>query len=203
MHSLGDAIALETRIHRLLAHPLRHAIFKRLGEGPASPEQLARSIGEDKRRICDQLEVLKKEQPALVELLEKRPGPKGGWIHIYGACHLLLDAEDWEALPDLARASSTAGNVRQLQGEMGRAVSSGLYHSHPLNVFIRRSMNVDEEGMRELDAIFVEAYEKSVAVQRTSAQRTARTGESPRRVITASVSFLAAPEDCPHSSREG
>lgn len=196
MASLPEAVLVEARIHRLLAHPLRHAICKTLAEGPASPEQLARAIGEDKRRICDQLEFLKKEDPPLVELLEKRPGPKGGWIHIYGACHLLFDTEEWEAMPEVSRANSTAGNVRQLRGEMGRAVRAGLYHSHPHNVFIRRSMNVDEEGMKELDAIYLEAYEKSIKVQQVSAERTTRTGERLRKVITASLSFLAAPEDC-------
>ncbi|HSC20250.1 MAG TPA: hypothetical protein VLC07_00815 [Solirubrobacterales bacterium] len=197
MDSLGEAVLLDARIHRLLAHPLRHAIFKRLGEGPASPEQLAQSIGEDKRRICDQLETLKKADPPLVELLEKRPGPKGGWIRIYGAPHLLVDTAEWEALPEDARANSTAGNVRQLQGEMARSVQAGLYHDHPHNVFIRRSMNLDEQGMQEIDAIYVEAYEKSIEVQRASAERSARTGSRLRRVITALQSFLAAPEDCP------
>jgi DNA-binding transcriptional ArsR family regulator len=195
MISLTEAVLVEARIHRLLAHPLRHAIFKRLGEGPASPEQLARDLEEPKRRVCDQLEVLKKE--GLAELLEKRPGPKGGWIHIYQARHLLLDTADWEALPEKSRATSTASNVRQLQGEMGRAVEAGLYHAHPHNVFIRRSMNVDDEGMKELDEIYVEAYEKSLTVQHRSAERTSRNGERTRRVITASVSFLAAPEDRP------
>jgi DNA-binding transcriptional ArsR family regulator len=196
MTSLAEALLVEARIHRLLAHPLRHAIFKRLGEGPASPEQLAKDLEEDKRKVCDQLEALRKEK--LVELLEKRPGPKGGVVHIYQARHLLLNTEDWEALPAHARETSTASNIRQLQAEMGRAVRAGLYHAHPHNVFIRRSMNVDEQGMKELDAIYVEAYEKSLTVQRRSAER----GERTRRVITASLSFLAAPEDCPAAPLE-
>lgn len=185
---------LEPGMYKLLGHPLRHEILLRLGDGPASPGQLTELIGESPRRICDQLEVLKKN--GLVELVEERPGPRGGVVHIYKAVErFVVDAEEWAELPPAAQARSEITIFSLLQGEAARALDDGCFYRHPRHVLIRRPMWVDEDGMQELDEIYCRADREAHEVERVSAERRRNAGGQPIRVVTALLSFPAAPAD--------
>jgi len=195
--AVAQVPVLTPAFHALLKHPLRHAIVIKLGEGPASPRQLAERLGRTERQVSDQIKILREAEPPLVELLEVKTGPQGGQRHIYRARHVMLTAADWDQLPEPEQATSTATIVQTLQGEMVRSVKAGVFHAHPSHVLLREAMNLDDEGMSEVDAILCEARERVVEARRRSATRRAVTGESPKRVITGYLSFIAAPVDCP------
>lgn len=187
---------LAVEVHKLLQHPLRHEILLRLGDGPATPGQLAKVTGKSERQVYDQINVLKSAKPALVELVEKRRGPRGGWEHVYKAVERrLINAEEWEQLPAVVKATSETTITRMLHGEMIRALEDGCFYLDPDHVLIRFPMWLDREGIQEVDSIFRRALEEAADAERKSAERRHETGEAPIRVIAGLTSFVAAPAD--------
>lgn len=73
---------IESALFKMLGHPLRLKVADLLRQrGPASPTELAETLGEDRRTICGHLDTLKAAQ--LVELASRDIGHKGGWRHVY------------------------------------------------------------------------------------------------------------------------
>ena len=139
---------------------------------------------------------MKSATPALVELVEKRRGPRGGWEHIYKAVERrLINAEEWEQLPAVVKATSETTITRMLHEEMVRSLEDGCFYLDPDHVLIRFPMWLDREGIREVDRIFSRAFNEVADVERTSAERRHASGEAPIRVIAGLTSFVAAPVD--------
>jgi DNA-binding HxlR family transcriptional regulator len=183
---------LDPTIHKMLAHPLRHAIYMHMGERPWGLTELATKLSVKRKRLTDQVEVLKKA--GLVEAVEKRPLPTGGYVWLYRSGRTLFGATDWEQMPPHERAIQTTGTVRQLHDETARAVQAQAYED-PDHVLIRLPIWVDREGMQEINAIFDGAYEEVVQVGLRSAKRRGATGESPIHLITGLTSFPSAADD--------
>ena len=192
------AAARGPHLHKMLAHPLRHQIVIRLSEAPASTVQLASDLGESEERIREQLKVLRKNgpgEPAVVELLDVQPGPRGGNRYIYGAAAVALDSEEWEDLGPLEQATSTATILKKLWSEVAASMTSALFYRHPMHHLTRYAVTVDQKGAEEINALLIAAKEGIEEVGHRSADRRAMTGESPQRFITALKSFPAAQND--------
>jgi DNA-binding transcriptional ArsR family regulator len=194
MTELRAVPQLDPLVHKLLGHALRQEILIRLSDRPASPSQLAREMRETVERISDQIKVLRKY--GAVELLEERTGRRGSIEHIYGAviC-FMIDAAEWEALPEITQASSTATITKTVIGEWLRSLESGAFYSDPSHVLIRRPMPLDKQGREEMDALLCETDRKAFEIQRRSVERQQVSDEKPLRVVNVLASFPAAPED--------
>jgi hypothetical protein len=180
-------------LYKALANPLRHQIIMRTGERPWSPKEIADDLGEPLKRVCEQIEVLLDFEPPLLELVDERPGPRGSTIHLYVAViRARLNHADWEQLSPAEQAAQTVTITEQLHGEWIASINAGLFHADPNHVLMRTPLNLDREGMRQIDAILVEAQDRFAEVERESAERRQRSGEEPVRVITGLASFPAA-----------
>lgn len=190
------AALLETRVHKMLAHPLRHEIVMKTGERPWCPTEVAEATGEDIRRVTEQFEILTRE--ALIELVERRPGPKGGMSHFYRAVtRFMLGPDEWDGLSDLVQARSTETILRVLHGDMRRSLDSGDFHTDPTHVLIRNPMWLDRVGRKQVHDILVDAYERIVDVEKESTERRQDSNEPARRVVAGLSAFLAAPDASP------
>jgi hypothetical protein len=177
----------------MLGHPLRYAVFMKLGERPYSCRELADVLEEDIKRVYEAVETLGKEE--LVEIVTRETGPDGGRISLYRATdRYVFNAEEWSSLPQIERETASVTISRILIKQIIDSLNAGTFDSHVNRVLIRYPMWTDSQGVEEVDAIMVETEERLAKVERTSLARRSVSGEPPIQLITALLSFPAAPE---------
>ncbi len=118
VETLGAA-GRDLLVYKMLKHPLRHKILIRAGERPWSPKEIADDIGEPLKRVCEQVEVLLRQSPPFLELVEERSGGKGGSPrHFYQALvRVNVTVQEWERLTPLEQAQQTATITEKLHKE--------------------------------------------------------------------------------------
>lgn len=188
------AVHTESSVWRLLKHPLRHKILIRTGERPWCPSELAEDIGEPLKRVCEQIAVLVRHSPPCLELVEERPGPKGGTPrHFYRALvRVGLADNEWSELPSLERAQQTVTITEEVFREWIDAINAGTFYSDPEHCLARTAMTLDREGMRQVMVMFMEVQRQLPEVERQAAERRRNDGADGFRVITNLASFRAA-----------
>src|SRR3954465_10902843 len=179
----------QPRVHGLLANPLRHDIVMKTSARPWTASELSAATGKTLKHVSKALEDLKKA--GLVELVDQKPGPKGGIVRFYRAARFMVDAEEWEYLSMPEQASSTAKIVAELQRDQARALEGGTYYSHPHHVLIRDHRQMDDEGIRSTDKILCRAYDELIEVERESLERCGQSGEKSKEVVLGLTAFLA------------
>jgi DNA-binding transcriptional ArsR family regulator len=179
---------LEPRIHRMLAHPLRYAIFVKLSDGPATSAQVADMLGETPKYVSRQISELLTEH--LVEVVDQRPNSQGG--PVYRAVNRFVwNVEEWTSFPPLERENASVTICTMFNDELGRSLQSGMFDAHERRVLIRRPVWGDDQALAEIDEIYVRADEAVHEVERRSAERH-HSGSRPHRIMTALFSFLVS-----------
>jgi DNA-binding transcriptional ArsR family regulator len=181
----------EPRVHRMLAHPLRYAIYMRLGEGPASTAELAVRLEETPKHVSRQVSELLREH--LIEVVEDRPNSKGGPTYRAVDRHI-WDAEEWASLPETEKANGSVTICRIFNEELGRALSERTFDENEHRALIRHPLWGDETAAEEISAIFGRAQREVAEVERRSAERN-YSGQPPLRILTFLTSFLASSVD--------
>jgi DNA-binding transcriptional ArsR family regulator len=178
---------VDPRILKLLGHPLRLEVFSKLGEQPWSATQLAPVLGEDWRRIREQIRVLVKE--GLAEPVGTEPGPHGGRLTLYRAIRFYFTAADWAALPEAIRATGSFTFMQLLFKDAFGSLDAGMMDSREDRVLIRHPLWTDSQGAKEIEKIKVRAHEEVEAVERRSLARRKASDEEPIRLVTAVIAF--------------
>lgn len=186
---------LEARVYKVLKHELRRKILIRTGERPWSPSELAQDIDKPLKRICEQIDVLRKHEPPFIELVEERRGSRGGSpLHFYRAVvRIVVGAEEWALLPRLTQAAQTITITEELHREWRDSLNCGAFYSDPDHTLMRTALRLDQAGRSRIAEIMIETQEKFGAVELESVERSQATGEELKRSITGLASFLAAP----------
>lgn len=179
--------SLDPSVYKMLANPLRYQIVMKLGEAPASPSTLAEALDESIKRVSEAIDSLVKG--GLVELVEKRPGPKGGIVHLYRATRHVFDPDEWAQLPQAQQQAASFAITRVLFNQVARALESGSFDSHSHRVLIRRPLWVDDQGVERVDSIMIRADEEIAEVEKEAALRMSESGEQPIRLVTGQLSF--------------
>jgi len=180
----------------VLKHPLRRKILIRTGERPWCPKEIADSTGDPLKRVCEQIDVLRKHAPPFLELVEERPGPKGGSPqHFYRAVErVIVDAEEWAHLPRLIQAAQTITITEELHKEWLDSLNCGAFYSDPHHVLMRTALHLDQAGRERIAEMIWETQKRFPEVELESAARSRQTGERLKRTITGLISFTAAPD---------
>jgi len=181
---------LDPRIHAVLANPLRHEIVMRTSARPWSPTELIEATGRTKWHVEKALRELKSVN--LIELVEKRPGPKGGWVYLYRASRFVLHAEEWERLSDATQASATGKIEAELHRDLATAIETGGY-AHPNHAMIRDHRRLDDPAMERCAEILTRAWEEIVEAEEESLGRCNGDGEPPL-VVLGLAALPGAPE---------
>jgi len=190
--------AFTPRLLKVLGHERRYTIFLRLGERPWTCEELAEDLGEDIKRIYEDVGVLAKE--GAIELTGKEASPKGGRQHFrYRATRYTFDADEWDALPALQKETMSVAISRLLVRELADAFAAGTFDSHPNRVLVRFPLITDDEGIKEVNAITMRAEREVAEVALRSIGRSDAADWSPVRLTVAFLSFLSA-ADSPENS---
>jgi DNA-binding transcriptional ArsR family regulator len=182
--------AFTPRLLKALGHERRYTIFLRLGERPWTCEELANDLGEDIKRIYEDVGVLAKE--GAVEYVGKETSSKGGRQQLrYRATRYTFDAEEWEALPALQKETMSVTISKLLIRELADALASGSFDAHPNRVLVRFPLITDDEGVREVNAITMRAEREVAEVALRSMGRSDAPERTPVRLVVAFLSFLS------------
>jgi len=184
----------ESLVYSMLKHPLRHKILIRTGERPWSPSEIADDVGEPLKRVSEQIKVLLQQRPPFLELVEKRPGPRGGPPrHFYRALvRVNVTVREWERLTPHEQAQQTVTITEELHREWIDSIECGAFYTDPHHCLMRTAMTVDAEGMRVIDEMLREVQSRFAQVEREAAERRSAKGTEAIRVITGLASFRAA-----------
>jgi hypothetical protein len=192
----SSAIALhsDAAIEKMLRHPLRHKILIRTGERPWCPAEIAEATGEPLKRVCEQVDVLRKHAPPFLELVEERPGRRGGPLrHFYrSTLRVAIDAARWETLSRLTQARQTATITEVLHREWIDAINCGSFYSDANHALMRTALHLDEKGRKKVARLMQALQEELPEAELESAERSRQTGERLQRTVTCLASFLSA-----------
>jgi hypothetical protein len=186
----------ESLVYSMLKHPLRHKILIRTGERPWSPKEIADDTGEELKRVCEQVNVLLRQSPPFLELVDERPGPRGGPPrHLYRAMvRVNVTVAEWERLTPHEQGQQTVTITEELHKEWIDSIESGVFYTDPHHCLMRTAMTVDLEGMQRVEQVMLEAQAQFADIEREAAERRAQSGTDAVRLITGFASFRAAPE---------
>ena len=152
--------ALDQRLIKALAHPLRERILQALNEDVASPAQLARALDEPLGNVSYHVKILLECEA--IELVRTAP-VRGAIEHFYRATmRSYLSDDDWEALPLSIRRGSDSQNLRRIWEDVAAAVEEGGFDDHRTHISWTQ-LDFDEEGHAKfaeaLDAFLASALE--------------------------------------------
>lgn len=124
----GTRVEVDPRLIKAIAHPLRHRILLALGEGVASPKQIAGELGEPLGRVGHHVRVLKRI--GAIELVETRQR-RGAVEHFYRAkMQPFFDDATWAGLSPSTRRAFFAQGLGRIVEDLAGASSTGGF-DHP------------------------------------------------------------------------
>lgn len=183
---------LDQRLIKALAHPLRAEILSLLNERVASPNELAKGLGEGLSQVSYHVKVL--HECDCIELVKTEPR-RGAVEHYYRAtARAFLADDDWERLPEVVRSGLRASLLRAAVEDAMAALREGTFEARTDSHLSWTPLIVDEEGWRELTALLAETLEGVLAIQSQSAGRLAETGEKGAPAAVTMIGYEAFPE---------
>jgi len=183
--------AFKPSLLKALGHERRYTIYLRLGERPWTCEELAEDLGEDIKRIYEDVGVLARE--GAVEFIGKEASPKGGRQHLrYRATRHTFDADEWDSLPALLKETMSVAISNLLIRELADALAAGSFDSHPNRVLVRFPFITDEQGIKEVNAITMRAEREVAEIALRSIDREDAPDSSLVRLTVAFLSFPSA-----------
>jgi DNA-binding transcriptional ArsR family regulator len=176
---------LDQRVIKALAHPLRENILAILNERVASPNELAKGLGEGLSQVSYHVKVL--NECECLELVKTEPR-RGAVEHYYRATsRAFLSDRDWQQLPNVARSGLSLSLLQGLVDDAVAAVEAGTFEARNDRHLSWTPLIVDEEGWTDLAAALAETLDRVFSIQTESAARLAKKGE---KGISAAVSML-------------
>ena len=184
---------VDQRLTKALAHPTRVQILSILHDGPSSPSKIAKQLDNVSLNLtAHHIKVLR--ELGCVELV--REVTHGGRTeHVYRATKQpFFTAEEWEEVEPHARVPMTVSILRLISEDLGKSLASGKFDEPPDNHLSRSSLDVDEEGWREIVSILERTLEEVLEVNARSAERARLSGEDMMKVRVAMMQFLLGPD---------
>jgi DNA-binding transcriptional ArsR family regulator len=166
------ASAVDSRMAKALAHPLRVQLLSLLNEGVASPNELAKKLDEPLTNVSYHVRML--HDLGCIELVETEPR-RGALEHYYRAIVRPFFADnDWRRLPKNARGSISDAVLQLVWDDSAEAIKTGLFDEREDRHLSRSVLCVDEEGWEALNELLVETLDQAMQIQADSASRAAK-----------------------------
>ena len=166
------ASAVDSRMAKALAHPLRVQLLSLLNEGVASPNELAKKLDEPLTNVSYHVRML--HDLGCIELVETEPR-RGALEHYYRAImRPFFGDRDWKRLPKNARGSISDAVLQLVWDDASEAIKSGLFDEREDRHLSRTLLSVDEQGWEELNELLVDTLDQAMQIQADSATRAAK-----------------------------
>jgi DNA-binding transcriptional ArsR family regulator len=163
------ASAVDSRLAKALAHPLRVQLLAALNQGVASPNELAKKLDEPLTNVSYHVRML--HDLGTIELVETEPR-RGALEHYYRAVVRPFFADrEWKRLPRNARGSISDAVLQLVWDDAAEAIKSGLFDEREDRHLSRTVLAVDEQGWEELNELLAETLDRAMQIQVESAGR--------------------------------
>ena len=180
-------VEVEQRLFKALSHPLRFQALIILSERVASPNELAKELGEGLSQISYHVKVLLESD--CLELVKTVPR-RGAVEHFYRATsRAFLSDEEWARLPKSVRVGFSSSLLQTLMDEAVTALKAGTFDAHDDHHLSRTRVNVDEQGWRDIAAVLADSLKRIMDIQAESVDRIAATGDETVPATVAMMSF--------------
>jgi DNA-binding transcriptional ArsR family regulator len=189
------ASAVDSRLAKALAHPLRVQLLAALNEGVASPNELAKKLDEPLTNVSYHVRML--HDLGCIELVETEPR-RGALEHYYRAVvRPFFGERDWKRLPKNARGSISDAVLQLVWEDASEAIKGGLFDEREDRHLSRSVLKVDEQGWEELHDLLAETLDGAMQIQADSASRASKDGDD-----TFSVNLVMMTHPTPTSAKE-
>lgn len=142
------ALSHETKVGKVLSHPLRFEILTRLNERTYSPKELAGLTGHALGKVAYHVRVL--EDLGCIELVDTAQR-RGATEHYYRAIErAFLTEEDWGRLSPSARQGITQMVLRDVVDDVVSAVEAGTFGRRSDHHLSFTRLVLDDRGFAEL-----------------------------------------------------
>jgi len=182
--------AIDQRLVRSLAHPLRIQILELLTDHVASPAtiagQLDAALGDVAyhTRALDRYGALE-----LVDTAQKR----GATEHFYKATPgAFVGGPPWRKVPKSIRGGISAATLQTFLDKAIAALEAGTLDGRDDTVFRWMPLFLDEQGWKEVVAIMEEATKLMLAAHVGSQDRLSASGEKPLSTVVGQAAFETA-----------
>jgi DNA-binding transcriptional ArsR family regulator len=185
MGSVKQAGALNSTLGAIVAHPLRTRCLTVLSDRTASPNEIAKELGEDVGNVSYHVKQLLKMEA--IELVRERP-VRGAIEHFYRALTRPLLSNDEYVRLSVEERLRFARLVLQFSvADAATAIETGSLGQRPNHHVTRLPVQVDEEGWQELSDLYAEAFQRTIEVEAASAKRMSEDPDAvgiPARVVS-------------------
>ena len=165
-----EAGELDEALLKAISHPLRHRLLGLLDDRTASPNELARELGLPLGRVSYHIRLL--ADLGAIELVRTEPR-RGALEHFYRAVTRgWFSEEDWARLPRAARRGIVGQSLQRIFSEVTAAVDAGGFDG-PVSQVKSTSLELDERGLEEVNAVLASAAERVSEINAESADRRA------------------------------
>jgi DNA-binding transcriptional ArsR family regulator len=189
------ASAVDSRLAKALAHPLRVQLLAALNEGVASPNELAKKLDEPLTNVSYHVRML--HDLGCIELVETEPR-RGALEHYYRAIvRPFFGDRDWKKLPKNARGSISDAVLQLVWDDAAEVIKAGTFDEREDRHLSRSVLCVDQQGWEDLNELLVETLDTAMQIQADSASRAAKD-----EVETFSVNLVMMTHPTPSSAKE-
>jgi len=169
------ASAVDSRLAKALAHPLRVQLLAALNEGVASPNELAKKLDEPLTNVSYHVRML--HDLGCIELVETEPR-RGALEHYYRAVvRPFFGDRDWKRLPKNARGSISDAVLQLVWEDAAEAIKGGLFDEREDRHLSRSVLSIDEKGWNDLHDLLAQTLDKAMQIQADSASRASKNGD--------------------------
>lgn len=177
------AKGVDQRLVKALAHELRVEILTILNERMASPNELAKELGEGLSQVSYHVKVLKDYE--CIQLVKTEPR-RGAVEHYYRATSRpYLTDSDWRRLPDSVREGMSADLMQMVLDDVTEALAAGTVDAHKDRHMSRTPLLLDKKGWTDLGKLLNDTLMEIIEIQTESTDRLAGSGEEGMDVMVA------------------
>lgn len=165
----ADVTAIDPRLVKAMAHPLRMRLLTLLNQRVASPSELAKELGEPLGNVSYHVRIL--AELGCLELVRTTPR-RGAVEHHYRALtRPWFKARDWARLPKPARRAISDAVLAQVWDDTAAAVEAGTFDSRANRRLLRTTLVLDDEGWDDVAALLDETLDRVLEIQAEAAAR--------------------------------
>lgn len=172
--------AIDQRLVKALAHPLRIQILEVLTERVASPNLIASELDIGLSHVAYHTRTL--DRCGCLELVETAQR-RGATEHYYKAKpHAFIGDRAWRKVPRPLRGGITAASLQTFIDKAVNALEAGTIDDREDTTFSWMPVHLDEQGWQEVTAILAEATEQVLEAQAAADRRAAESARDERKI---------------------
>jgi DNA-binding transcriptional ArsR family regulator len=190
MQEGSSAAAIDQRLVRSVAHPLRIKILEALSDHVASPNTLAAKFKTDLSGVAYHTREL--DRLGALELVDTGR-VRGAIEHFYKATpRAFVGDPGWRRVPPSLLSGVSAATLQTFLDKAIAALEAGTLDGRNDTVFRWMPLCLDEEGWKEVVAIMEEATKLMLAAHLRSQDRLAESGAAPVSAVVGQAAFETA-----------